>query len=98
MGSKLLPSSAFLRAIFLALWIFPELVLAKHAGITRHYKFDVRVTFQYFRMLCMFLKHYSKFLYCKIISPCNYVLFCYCFADQVTKCDKTLPNKEHCDR
>ncbi|GMY14511.1 laccase-17 [Fagus crenata] len=43
MGSKLLPSSAFLRAIFLALWIFPELVLAKHAGITRHYKFDIKL-------------------------------------------------------
>uniref|UniRef100_A0A2N9GTP6 Laccase n=1 Tax=Fagus sylvatica TaxID=28930 RepID=A0A2N9GTP6_FAGSY len=46
MGSRLLPSSAFFRIIFLALialWILPELVLAKHAGITRHYKFDIKL-------------------------------------------------------
>ncbi|KAK9985254.1 hypothetical protein SO802_030205 [Lithocarpus litseifolius] len=46
MGSRFLPSPAFLRAIFLAsiaLWILPELVLAKHAGTTRHYKFDIKL-------------------------------------------------------
>lgn len=45
MGSRLLPSSAFLRAVLFALsaalCILPGLVLARHAGITRHYKFNV---------------------------------------------------------
>ncbi|XP_057970809.1 laccase-17-like [Malania oleifera] len=46
MGCCLLPSSASLRAvlsILSALCIFSELALAKHAGITRHYKFDIRL-------------------------------------------------------
>ncbi|XP_059463157.1 laccase-17-like [Corylus avellana] len=46
MGSGLPPSSAFLGAIFFALsafWVFPQLVIAKHAGITRHYKFDIKL-------------------------------------------------------
>ncbi|KAB5552075.1 hypothetical protein DKX38_009386 [Salix brachista] len=45
MGSSLLPSvTASSRIAVTALctfWIFSELVAAKHAGITRHYKFDV---------------------------------------------------------
>ncbi|KAK6231398.1 hypothetical protein SCA6_001471 [Theobroma cacao] len=46
MGSVLLTSSAFFRALFLALcavWLLPDLALAKHAGITRHYKFNIRM-------------------------------------------------------
>ncbi|WRX24230.1 hypothetical protein QQP08_016717 [Theobroma cacao] len=45
MGSVLLTSSAFFRALFLALcavWLLPDLALAKHAGITRHYKFNLK--------------------------------------------------------
>ena len=44
MGPSLLLRSAILRAMFLgffALWILSELALAKHEGITRHYKFHV---------------------------------------------------------
>ncbi|WRX23481.1 Multicopper oxidase-like [Theobroma cacao] len=47
MGSVLLTSSAFFRALFLALcavWLLPDLALAKHAGITRHYKFNQNQT------------------------------------------------------
>ncbi|KAL3585670.1 hypothetical protein D5086_012537 [Populus alba] len=38
--------SAFLRILvtaLCALWVFSELVVAKHAGITRHYKFDIKM-------------------------------------------------------
>lgn len=66
MGSRFLPSPAFLRAIFLALialWILPELVLAKHAGTTRHYKFDVRVAFHY---------EHSKFYISKSVQLVNF--------------------------
>uniref|UniRef100_A0A6N2KJU8 Laccase n=1 Tax=Salix viminalis TaxID=40686 RepID=A0A6N2KJU8_SALVM len=47
MGSSLLPSvTASSRIAVTALctfWIFSELVAAKHAGITRHYKFDIKL-------------------------------------------------------
>ncbi|XP_034692668.1 laccase-17-like [Vitis riparia] len=39
-------SSCFLRVMLFALcalWNLPELVLAKHAGITRHYNFDIKL-------------------------------------------------------
>ncbi|KAJ4704648.1 Laccase [Melia azedarach] len=46
MGSSLLLNSA-MRAMFLAfmfaMWILPELAVAKHAGITRHYKFNIKM-------------------------------------------------------
>ncbi|KAJ9180697.1 hypothetical protein P3X46_008910 [Hevea brasiliensis] len=44
MGSSNLPAAAILRAIVLSLYsffIFPDLVVAKHTGITRHYKFNI---------------------------------------------------------
>ncbi|XP_031276856.1 laccase-17-like [Pistacia vera] len=44
MGASLLSPSAFVKLLFLALcaiWIFPELAQAKHAGTTRHYKFNI---------------------------------------------------------
>ncbi|EXC14800.1 hypothetical protein L484_009454 [Morus notabilis] len=45
--SFLLSSPTFLKAIFFTLcailWVFPELAFAKHAGITRHYKFDIKL-------------------------------------------------------
>ncbi|KAG5243002.1 laccase [Salix suchowensis] len=48
MGSSLLPSvTASSRIIAVTalctFWIFSELVAAKHAGITRHYKFDIKL-------------------------------------------------------
>ncbi|WRX24544.1 Multicopper oxidase-like [Theobroma cacao] len=46
MGSVLLTSSAFIRLLLLALCavsLLPDLALAKHAGSTRHYKFDIRM-------------------------------------------------------
>ncbi|KAK9190423.1 hypothetical protein WN943_019028 [Citrus x changshan-huyou] len=46
MGPSLLLRSAILRAMFLgffALWILSELALAKHEGITRHYKFHIKM-------------------------------------------------------
>lgn len=44
---NLQPSSTSLRLMLLALsvlWILPELMLAKHTGITRHYKFDIKLS------------------------------------------------------
>ena len=44
MGSDFLSMPGYLRAMFLvlcALLILPELTHAKHARVTRHYKFDV---------------------------------------------------------
>lgn len=46
MAASSLP--AFLVTFLFALsclWAFPEVVNAKHAGITRHYKFNVRITY-----------------------------------------------------
>ncbi|XP_022746355.1 laccase-17-like [Durio zibethinus] len=47
MVSSLPPySSAFFRAVLLALsvlWLLPEMAFAKHAAITRHYKFDIKM-------------------------------------------------------
>ncbi|CAK9185322.1 unnamed protein product [Ilex paraguariensis] len=40
MGSCLLKALAFVLS---ALWLFSELALAKHAGITRHYKFNIKL-------------------------------------------------------
>ncbi|CAL9002576.1 unnamed protein product [Prunus brigantina] len=46
MGSSLLPSPAFSMAILFAvcafLCVFPEPALAKHARVTRHYKFNIK--------------------------------------------------------
>ncbi|XWS55642.1 hypothetical protein CRYUN_Cryun09bG0018600 [Craigia yunnanensis] len=47
MVSSLPPySSAFFKAVLLALsalWFLPEMAFAKHAAITRHYKFDIKM-------------------------------------------------------
>ncbi|KAI4354524.1 hypothetical protein L6164_003377 [Bauhinia variegata] len=46
MGSVFLSSLGFLRAILLllcALWVLPEPTLAKHARLTRHYKFNIQL-------------------------------------------------------
>ncbi|KAF8397460.1 hypothetical protein HHK36_016377 [Tetracentron sinense] len=47
MGASYLPSPVSMAAAFLflfsALSLFPDLVLAKHASITRHYKFDIKL-------------------------------------------------------
>ncbi|KAK4270343.1 hypothetical protein QN277_023388 [Acacia crassicarpa] len=46
MGSAYLLPSSFLKAILLmlcALWILPQMTLAKHARVTRHYKFNIQM-------------------------------------------------------
>ncbi|KAL4295640.1 hypothetical protein GQ457_12G009780 [Hibiscus cannabinus] len=46
MVSVLLTSSDIFRALLLtlsAVWLLSDLALAKHAGITRHYKFDIKM-------------------------------------------------------
>ncbi|KAJ4849170.1 Laccase-17 [Turnera subulata] len=46
MGSCACKAPAFFKALVIALfafWIFPERVVAKHGGITRHYKFDIKL-------------------------------------------------------
>ncbi|KAF5446895.1 hypothetical protein F2P56_032491 [Juglans regia] len=46
MGASLPVSPAFVVAFLFAinsLWVFPEVAVAKHAGVTRHYKFDIRM-------------------------------------------------------
>ncbi|KAG8483976.1 hypothetical protein CXB51_023224 [Gossypium anomalum] len=46
MVSLVLTSSDIFRALFLALsvvWLLSDLAFAKHAGITRHYKFDIKM-------------------------------------------------------
>jgi len=47
MGAPVPASPGILLTILLfamsCLWAFPEVAGAKHAGITRHYKFNVRV-------------------------------------------------------
>lgn len=42
----LLPSAALVKALLLALstvWLLPHVATAKHAGVTRHYKFDIKL-------------------------------------------------------
>ncbi|KAF8397459.1 hypothetical protein HHK36_016376 [Tetracentron sinense] len=46
MGSSVFPSSVSMAALLfalIALLVLPHVVLAKHAGITRHYKFDIKL-------------------------------------------------------
>ncbi|GAV76566.1 Cu-oxidase domain-containing protein/Cu-oxidase_2 domain-containing protein/Cu-oxidase_3 domain-containing protein [Cephalotus follicularis] len=43
MGSTLLQQVTFLMVALCAIWVLPELVLAKHAAITRHYKFNIKM-------------------------------------------------------
>ncbi|CAK9165113.1 unnamed protein product [Ilex paraguariensis] len=46
MAASHLPSPVLVGAFVLlinCLWLFPEVTIAKHAGITRHYKFNVRL-------------------------------------------------------
>ncbi|MBA0561936.1 hypothetical protein Golob_018727 [Gossypium lobatum] len=46
MVSVLTSSALFKALLFLSLcsvWFFPDLALAKHAGITRHYKFNIKM-------------------------------------------------------
>ncbi|PON90843.1 Laccase [Trema orientale] len=46
-SSNLSSSPAFLKALVFAfctfLWVLPDLAFAKHTGITRHYKFDIKL-------------------------------------------------------
>ncbi|KAH7520659.1 hypothetical protein FEM48_Zijuj08G0168700 [Ziziphus jujuba var. spinosa] len=48
MGSRIFSSPAFFKSIILVLfytlfWTIPEVEAAKHSGITRHYKFDIKL-------------------------------------------------------
>ncbi|KAA8543847.1 hypothetical protein F0562_021976 [Nyssa sinensis] len=47
MSASLIPSPAFVVAALICLmsclWLFPDVASAKHAGITRHYKFHIRL-------------------------------------------------------
>lgn len=85
MGSAYLSMLGFLRAILLvlcALSILPELTHAKHARVTRHYKFNVcllhfiamflrqRYAFYFAGMnLPLMIKMFSHFLLCR--SKCK---------------------------
>ncbi|XP_059660778.1 laccase-17-like [Cornus florida] len=47
MGASLIPTPGVLVValvcVMSCLWLFPEVAVAKHAGITRHYKFHIRL-------------------------------------------------------
>ncbi|KAJ7950287.1 Laccase [Quillaja saponaria] len=46
MGGRLISTAALLRATlfaFCALWVLPDLAIAKHTRLTRHYKFDIKL-------------------------------------------------------
>lgn len=94
MGSSLHASPALSMAmiffvIFAFLCVLPELALAKHAGVTRHYKFNVLVRSISFTI--------CENILVKGSSGNIFVCLLLC-ADQVSKCDETLSDKEHCDR
>ena len=84
-------SPAFLKAIVFAfcaiLSVLTESVFAKHSGITRHYKFDVSTINK--------PETWVLFLFVPMLN--SLFFFGYCCVDQVTKCDKVVSNKEHCD-
>lgn len=65
MGRSHFLPSATLKAMFLALfamWILPEPALAKHARVTRHYKFNVCCAFE-FKLMMMIVTNICDSLY-----------------------------------
>ena len=64
------------------------------AGITRSYKFDVCLNQHFAYIKLIYLHTFSSLEHFSLIV---YIYLLYLFVDQTTKCDKTVPHKEHCD-
>jgi len=66
MGASVPASPEILLTILLfamsCLWAFPEVAGAKHAGITRHYKFNVRVYIYIYTLRMLTLSEAFNFM------------------------------------